>query len=126
MADTYTATFSVTGAGVSVSGSSAQTGGAQAVLNEALGAMQTNVLYNIAFPQASVKSLILLSDVAATIKTNSSGSPADTIALAAGKPIVWDAASPYACPFTADVTKFYVTNTAAGTLKVYVLFDPTP
>jgi hypothetical protein len=64
--------------------------------------------------------------VACTVKTNSSGSPDNTITLAAGVPVAWDTNSPYANPFTANVTKFYITNASAGTFSCKVLYDPTP
>jgi hypothetical protein len=54
------------------------------------------------------------------IKTNSSGSPADTITLLAGKALLWDtqvlATIGTACPLTVDVTGLFITTTAIGDL----------
>lgn len=64
-----------------------------------------------------------------TIKTNSSGSPAKTIALTANEPLMWKASDGAANnPFgSTDVTKLYVTNgTGVATdLKIRSLEDPT-
>ena len=69
--------------------------------------------------------LLLSSDTDMTLKTNSSGSPTDTITLTGGVPIFWQTGMPN-CPITADVTKFFVANgAAAGTLKIRVLTDTT-
>ena len=77
---------------------------------------------------SALKSFYLYSDVALTLKTNDSGTPDDTIAVAAGKPIVWTNNSVLANPFTVDVTKFYFVNATAGaaTVKIKVLQDVTP
>jgi hypothetical protein len=59
------------------------------------------------------------------IKTNSSGSPADTITLLADKALLWDtqvlATIGTACPLTVDVTGLFLTTTAIGDLTVYCL-----
>jgi hypothetical protein len=59
------------------------------------------------------------------IKTNSSGSPADTLTVLAGKPLLWDtqilATVGTACPLTVDVTGLFLTTTAIGDLNIYCL-----
>lgn len=123
----YTITQSLqTPSGQVVTGSSTQTNGAEAIINETLPINQTDVHYNMAFKAADIKSVGIVSEVATTIKTNSSGAPDDTIVLAANRPLVWDANSPFDCPFSADVDNgVYITNTATGALRFYVLYDPT-
>jgi hypothetical protein len=73
----------------------------------------TNELINWNAIRADLKSLSISCDQALTIKTNSSGSPTDTITLSAGQNIIWsyqtDGLSH--CPFSADITTgIYVTN----------------
>ena len=63
-----------------------------------------------------------------TIKTNSSGSPDDTITLQADKPLYWDtrilATEGTACPLTVDITTgLFLTNTAIGDLTIVCLFS---
>jgi len=80
----------------------------------------------IAFPYATISSVYILSDKALTVKTNSSGSPDDTIAIAAAKPLAYYGSGTN--PFTANVTKLYITN-AGGTaadFKIRVGYDGTP
>lgn len=59
------------------------------------------------------------------LKTNSSGSPADTITLAADQPLYWDtrilSTTGLACPLTVDVTSLFITTTVIGDLSIYVL-----
>ena len=88
-----------------------------------------NVEIDVAFAFANVKSLVLYSSQAMTLKTNSSGAPDDTIVIPAGGAIVWNTNDVAACPFTANVTKIYATNGSASvtaTLRIRVLLDVTP
>ena len=61
----------------------------------------------------------------ATIKTNSSGSPADTLTILADKPLIWNsrilATIGTACPLTVDVTSLFITTTVIGDLFIYYL-----
>lgn len=61
----------------------------------------------------------------ATIKTNSSGSPADTLTIVANKPLIWNTTiltvMGTACPLTVDVTSLFLTTTAIGDLSIYYL-----
>jgi len=82
---------------------------------------------DVAIDVSKVQSIVLYSDRAITVKTNSSGSPDDTIALAAGKQLVWTVDHVEAIFLTVDVTKFYLVNASGGTanVKIYVLQDVT-
>lgn len=64
-----------------------------------------------------LKSLSISCDQALTIKTNSSGSPADTITLLAGQNLIWSHATDGDAknPLQTDVTGLFLTN-ASGTL----------
>lgn len=96
-------------------------------LDPTIPASSTNFAVTLAFTLAKVKSLWFYSDKAVTLKTNSSGSPVDTIVLAAGIPLVWNA-NLGANPFSADVTSLFVTNAAvsAAEMKIRILHDDTP
>jgi hypothetical protein len=88
-------------------------------------AAQTNLRVVYAITVANLKYLCIFADQACTIKTNSSGSPTNTIVLLAGQLIEWYPASSgeYAppCPFTADVTALYITTTLATNVLVDAL-----
>lgn len=84
---------------------------------------------DVAFDYTKLKACVLYASKAVTLKTNSSGAPDDTIALAAGQAITWTPASPLANPFTANVTKIYAVNasgTNVPTLVFRFLLDVTP
>ncbi len=70
----------------------------------------------------------LESDQDCTIETNATDATGgQTITLKAGIPFVWQKNSGITKPITADVTRFFVTNTTAITrLYCAVLNDATP
>lgn len=69
---------------------------------------------NFAIPVlARLNDLVFLSDQNLTIKTNSSGSPANTYALVAGIPFYWTVTSGVANPVTTVVTTAFVVNANA-------------
>lgn len=63
-----------------------------------------------------------------TIKSNNSSAPDDSYTLPANHPILWDNTMVYDNPFTANVTKFYLTNESgvAATGVIRVAQDVTP
>jgi hypothetical protein len=82
----------------------------------------TDVLIAAAWTIAATQALYLLSTTDLTVKTNSATSPADTIELKAGMPLVWEASGGYyPNPFSTDVTAFYCTCTAAAVLQGAIL-----
>jgi hypothetical protein len=83
-------------------------------LDEVVAAGQVNKEYDISITQANIKSMVLIASQALTLKTNSTSSPQETIALAANKQLVWTIDHIEAKPFAGNITKFYVTN-AGGT-----------
>ena len=91
------------------------TGGTEKNLDMSI-AVGTDTLVAFTLDRSILKSLCLSSDVALTVKTNSSGAPTDTIALAAGQTLVWTLATDLLakCPITANITALYITNAAAG------------
>ena len=105
------------------------TGDGQVAYDGSIAASGTNIEIDIAFAFANVKSFVIYSSQAMTVKTNSSTVPDDTLAIAAGGQLVWNTNDVAVCPFTADVTKLFVTNassTTAATLRIRVLLDVTP
>ena len=86
-----------------------------------------------AFPLTGLQSCFLLFTAGTnpgatktlTVKTNSSGSPTDTITLTSGVPVLYVAGGPWAAPISGAVTTIYVTdntsNAVGGTLTISAL-----
>lgn len=115
--------------GPSIEKTVSKSAGAEVNLDEPVASSQTDYPINVAIDVSELKALYLVSDQDCVVETNSGSVPDDTINLEANVPVVW--AKPASgtkpvCPLTVDVTKFYVTNTAALTLKLRCLVDPTP
>jgi hypothetical protein len=92
----------------------------------------TNVAQDLEADVSTIVSLAMEWDGAGSetcvIKTNSSGTPDNTITLTHGSPLIWNteilATLGTACPLTVDVTTgIFVTNAAAGDLTVYILYN---
>lgn len=77
---------------------------------------------------SAVKGFYILATVACTLKTNSSGSPDETLALVANVPYVWHTSKYDAFKFEVDiVTMFFtVAGSTAGVVRMEILEDPTP
>ena len=77
---------------------------------------------------SQLKMFVMVCNKALTIKTNSSGSPQETIVLVADKPFVWVAGAGIAIPFAGDVTTIFLSNAsgAAAVLNIRTLIDATP
>lgn len=88
-----------------------------------LAASTTNQLQTMAFTNSTVQSIYILASQNCTIKTNSTGSPATTINLKAGIPLIWGVSPGYFTnPFSAaNVTAFYLTSTAACRVQAKIL-----
>jgi hypothetical protein len=123
MSVTDTFQYSLTGDDSSrLSGNGVEVGAAHIKVSTSIPAASTNLPVTCAFTQANLQGLILVASQNMTIKTNSSGSPADTINLVAGVPLVWEKSGSYfACPFTSNCTGWFVTSTNAGTLQAIFL-----
>jgi hypothetical protein len=109
--------------GNAVSAISKYTGGTEVGFDGTVAATTDNVEVDIAWLHANVHSLLLYSSQALTIKTNSSGSPTQTLTLTAGQALVWGTDHVEANPITADVTKLFLSNDTANiaTVKIRVL-----
>lgn len=122
-------TQSLTGGGVTVGGvTEAATADNVNVFKKTIPANSTNA--RIDFP-ITLDTLIAIGIVAnkdVTVKTNSTSSPADTLTLAANKPLIYVASDPDDNLFlSADVTSLYVTTGAAATeVKIVAGVNSTP
>ncbi len=124
----HTLVQSLTGPSGQLAASKQYTAAAITELDEVIAAGATNEAISLAVDISQVKSLIITSDQDLTLKTNSSGSPTNTLALKANVPYIWNVDSYDTCKITADVTIAYATNAGAddAALSMRILFDPTP
>lgn len=115
-------TFSLghSGGSVSLSDVVTVTGEIAAEASITVPAAATNQAEAIAFDQPTLQGIYIKSDQAVTLKTNASGAPQETIALAANVPFVWYAGGGIANPFAGDVTNTFWTNAGATAANVYV------
>ncbi len=97
--------------------STTQTGDYEANVSQSIPASTTNLLIPfIAVTLANLQSLFIVADGPLTLKGDSSGSPEETITLAANVPLVWTAGCGLANPLTAPLnTGFYATNPSGTT-----------
>lgn len=105
------------------------TGLAEVVIAGEAVPIANDTLMNIAFPYANVKAYWLMATVDCMIETNATDAAGgQTINLTANVPKAWVTGGDGTNLWTANVTKFYVTNAtaAAGTLTARILYDPTP
>jgi hypothetical protein len=88
----------------------------------------TNLLVELVIDVSQLKMIFITCDKAATVKTNSSSSPQETITIAAGGVFQWATGQGIANPFADDVTAIYVSKPGSnnGVLSVRALIDPTP
>lgn len=89
---------------------------------------QTAKQINIALDVSALKSIIIKSDQDITIKTNSSGSPDDTLAIEANKEYSWNEDSLDSCQLGTDVTAIFIANSSGSTatLTIDAIQDATP
>ena len=82
---------------------------------------------DIAFARAQLRSLCVTTTGPVTIATNSGAAPGDTKVLVAGQTLIWNTKHPEAVPFTADVTKlFLTTGPVPATVTMAVLTNLSP
>jgi hypothetical protein len=115
-----------TDAGTIASTTDTYTGNAENDLDTTVGAGAVNSEFDLQVTVAKIQSMVLYSDQNAVIKTNSTGSPGNTVNLTAKKQVVWNTDSVMTKPFSVDVTKIFVTNSntvTAATLRIRVLED---
>lgn len=100
-------------------------GDLQASVDQVIAASTTNQEITLGLDISGLTLLAISSDVPLTIKTNDSGSPDDTLSIAAGVAYVWGTGDYNSLLLTADVTSIFVTNgtLAAANLKIIALVD---
>lgn len=131
MSVSYIVTQSVRIGNNTVSYSVTKTNEGEQTLSTTIATGVTNREYSLAFTTTNVDVLYLYSSQDVTLKTNDSGSPADTITLDAANPLVWvkDSGVPFPLDGTAGaITKLFVTNASGSTatLEFHILKDATP
>ena len=114
--------------GISLTKGETCTGSLQLRLDETIATGQTAFEINIAIDISAVKGIFIMSTKNITVKTNSSGSPTDTITLLANQPYLWSPEDDADIIFTGDVTKLYVANAsgASATLTLEGVADSSP
>ncbi len=101
-------------------------GGGILLFQETIPASSTHLQCSLAIDVSALKSIVIVSDVALTLKFNSSGAPAPLLTLKAGVPYIWNTDSYDACLLAVDVTTLYVTSTVEAVLKISTIYDVTP
>ena len=83
----------------------------------------TNVLVTLAVTVANIQSFIFLASTDTTLKVNSTGSPAPTIVLKAGRPLIWAKSDGYYTNLLAtNITPgIYVTCSDASRVQMKIL-----
>lgn len=74
---------------------------------------------------AQIQSMLIYSSVAVTVKTNSTGTPAQTFNLTAGQSIIWGVGAFTANPITANITQIFIDNGTPNPASVKIRFLTT-
>ncbi len=115
-------TFGQSGGSVSLANSVTVTGSVAVEVNISLSASTTNQLVALGYLTANIKGVYIQSDVAVTIKVDSTGAPEQTIAIAAGVPYVWVFGRPDTCLLATDCNVgWYLTCVLACNFAARVL-----
>ena len=125
MADVFTHTLTTgykTDEGTVTSVGQSFTGDGELGVNDSVAASTTNKHYAVAVTKTQIVAMVLYASKAVTIKTNSSSTPQETITLADGAQITWYSTSTATCPFSSDVTGFYVTNAGSSASSIKFRF----
>jgi hypothetical protein len=111
-----------------ISASNSYSGTLSLSLDETITNGQTAYEIDIAIDVSKVAAISISSNKAITLKTNSSGSPDNTLTLRAGVPYQWCSDSYDTFKLTTDVTKFYVANSsgASANLLLEGVVDGSP
>lgn len=116
-----------TGGGAVTVGSAAPAAtvdGSVLLKDETITGAQTDFAITYAFTRSKVKQLFWVFDKAVTVKTNSSGSPQETLTFPAGVPLVWDDRMPKPVIggiFGGDVTSLFITTPSDTRCRIYTL-----
>ncbi len=128
MAFTHSITRRVVTSGQSLETTTTLTAdGQQSVSVDVLDA-ETDKLVEFDVLIADLKSIFIRCTQDMTVKTNSAGTPDDTLTLLKGQAYVWHVGSYFTNLITVDVSKLYVTNASGsdGKLEIEAVYDATP
>ena len=112
--------------GVNIAASVSETGDAEQNRSLAIEASTADQEFDLDFAYADLQSIYMLASADMTVETNAADhSGGDEIALVANVPYSWTVSSGVANPFTADVTKIFVSpdSAAASTLEIRILYN---
>lgn len=114
-----------TAAGTVTAKTSDQTADTESNLDTVVSAGATNFHRTFSAKFSLLRSFLLYSSKAITVKTNSSGAPDQTFILGDGQAIIWNRDDTTSNPVTDDITDLYFTNAGASdaTVKVRALID---
>lgn len=103
-------------------------GSSKPALDETIPGASSDLAVTWSCDVSELDAIVVLASTDMTVETNSAGSPVNTLALKAGRPVFWFTGCGWACPLTADVTALYVTKAGAGdaSLRIWALQDATP
>lgn len=93
------------------------TGSKDAGVATVIAAGATNTEIDVVFTYALIQSFVMSTDQDITVKVNSIATPVPLITLKKTAGLLWGSDYHTANPFTADVTKFYITNTGTVDAK---------
>jgi hypothetical protein len=128
MAFSATVQEKVTASGNVVVGTNSYSGDGRESRTIAVPDSTTDLLVNLEVDVSQIQVIVMMSDQALTVETNSSSAPTDTISLLANKPWIWHPNSYDANLLTTDVTALYLTNSSgsAATFELELIHDATP
>lgn len=112
--------------GVNIAASVSETGDAEQNRSLAIEASTADQEFDLDFAYADLQSIYMLASVDMTVETNADDhAGGDIISLVANVPYSWTVSSGVANPFTADVTKIFVSpdSAAASTLEIRILYN---
>lgn len=120
MSITNTFTFGHSGGDVSLADTVAEVAAVAQSGSFTVAGSTTNQQEGFSWTNANLRGVYLKSDQTLTLKTNSTGSPQDTLTITAGVPFVWVFGSGITNPFAGNVTQTFWTNGGATLANVYV------
>jgi hypothetical protein len=88
-------------------------------LNETIATGVTDQEHVIGIDISALQVFYMVSDYAVTVQTNDGTTPDDTFTLVADQPVVFETGGTN--PFSADVTKIYVTNASGSTATLKII-----
>lgn len=120
MAVSNSISFGHTGASATLSDTVTLSGSIGTEANFTVAGSATNSQQAIDFNQTNLRGVYIKTDQDLTLKTNSTGSPQETISLKAGIPMVWVYQGGIPNPFAGNVTTTYWTNAGTTAANVFL------